>query len=426
MLAASVAESTIAVTRPVPEKALEMLRQRAKVIVGPNEPPIPTAADVVPFVRDADIIYTLPANPLNADAIRGACKLRMIATMGTGYDNIDIAAARERNIPVTFAPGILDETTADGAFALMLAAARRLPEAERFLRAGKYHGWTPFLFLGVDVYEATLGIVGMGRIGKAMARRAMGFRMAILYADAMRSEPAEKEFGAKFVSLDELLARSDFVTLHVPLLPETRHLIDAKRLRQMKKTAILINASRGPVVDERALAEALRDHVIAGAGLDVYEREPQVEPLLLAQENVVLLPHIASASERTRVRMAVRAAENILAFLDGKPLVGASLGGHAVMASSFDGDVECMVSISAPVVATPDHLSRRITGRKLFVYADRDVGDVMPHVLRTFAAAEDPKTMLVFGGKEHSRGMFAAPYGDEAISAIVDFVAKGL
>ena len=321
MLAASVAESTIAVTRPVPEKALEMLRQRAKVIVGPNEPPIPTAADVVPFVRDADIIYTLPANPLNADAIRGARKLRMIATMGTGYDNIDIAAARERNIPVTFAPGILDETTADGAFALMLAAARRLPEAERFLRAGKYHGWTPFLFLGVDVYEATLGIVGMGRIGKAMARRAMGFRMAILYADAMRSEPAEKEFGAKFVSLDELLARSDFVTLHVPLLPETRHLIDAKRLRQMKKTAILINASRGPVVDERALAEALRDRVIAGAGLDVYEHEPQVEPLLLELENVVLLPHVASASERTRVRMAVRAAENILAFLDGKPLL---------------------------------------------------------------------------------------------------------
>ena len=222
---------------------------------------------------------------------------------------------------MTFAPGILDETTADGAFALMLAAARRLPEAERFLRAGKYRGWTPFLFLGVDVYEATLGIVGMGRIGKAMARRAMGFRMAILYADAMRSEPAEKEFGAKFVSLDELLARSDFVTLHVPLLPETRHLIDAKRLRQMKKTAILINASRGPVVDERALAEALRDRVIAGAGLDVYEHEPQVEPLLLELENVVLLPHVASASERTRVRMAVRAAENILAFLDGKPLL---------------------------------------------------------------------------------------------------------
>jgi glyoxylate reductase len=316
-----VAETTIVVTRPVPEEALAKLRPRAKVIVGPNEPPLPTADEVVRLVRDADVIYTLPANPLNGDAIRGAGKLRMIATMGTGYDNIDTAAAKERRIPVTFAPGILDETTADGAFALMLAAARRLPESERFLRAGKYRGWTPFLFLGRDVHEATLGIVGMGRIGKALARRAQGFRMKILYTDAFRNEAAEKEFGATYVTLDELLARSDFVTLHVPLMAETRHLIDAKRLRQMKKTAILINAARGPVVDERALAEALRDGVIAGAGLDVYEREPQVEPLLLELENVVLLPHIASASEGTRVRMAVRAADNILAFLDGKPLL---------------------------------------------------------------------------------------------------------
>jgi glyoxylate reductase len=316
-----VAEPTIVVTRPVPEKALEMLRARAKVIVGPGEPPVPTAEEVAGLVRDAEIIYALPANPLTGDAIRGASKLRMIATMGTGYDNIDLAAARERKIPVTFAPGILDETTADGLFALLLATARRLPEAERFLRAGKYRGWTPFLFLGVDVYEATLGIVGLGRIGRAMAKRAMGFRMKILYTDAARNEAAEKEFGAKFVSLDDLLAESDFVTLHVPLLPETRHLIDARRLGQMKKTAILINGARGPIVDERALAEALRDGVIAGAGLDVFEREPKVEPLLLERENAVLLPHIASASERTRVRMAVRAAENILAFLDNKPLL---------------------------------------------------------------------------------------------------------
>jgi glyoxylate reductase len=316
-----VAETTIVVTRPVPDKALDMLRARAKVIVGPSEPPIPTVEEVQGLVREADVIYTLPANPLSGDAIRGASKVRMIATMGTGYDNIDVAAARERKIPVTYAPGILDETTADGIFALMLAAARRLGEAERFLRAGKYRGWTPFLFLGLDVYEATLGIVGMGRIGKAMARRAMGFRMKILYTDAARNEAAEKEFGATFVSLDELLAKSDFVTLHVPLLPQTRHLIDSKRLAQMKKTAILVNGSRGPVVDERALAEALRDGVIGGAGIDVFEREPKVEPLLLERENAVLVPHIASASERTRVRMAVRAAENILAFLDGKPLL---------------------------------------------------------------------------------------------------------
>ena len=273
------------------------------------------------MVRDADIIYTLPANPLNGDAIRGASKVRMIATMGTGYDNIDMAAARERKIPVTFAPGILDATTADGIFAIMMAAARRVSEAERYLRAGKYRGWTPFLFLGTDVYEATLGIIGMGRIGRAMARRAQGFRMKILYSDAIRNEQAEKEFGATYVSLDDLLAKSDFVTLHVPLMTETRHLIDAKRLRQMKRTAILVNGSRGPVVDERALAEALRDKVIAAAALDVFEKEPAVEPLLLELDNVVLVPHIASASERTRVRMAVRAAENIVAFLDGKPLL---------------------------------------------------------------------------------------------------------
>lgn len=311
----------IVVTRPVPEKALELLRARGSVRVGPGEPPVPTGDEVARLVREAEVVYTLPANPLTGDAIRAAPKLRMIATLGTGYDNIDVAAARERGIPVTFAPGILDETTADGIFALMLAAARRLPEAERFLRAGKYRGWTPFLFLGTDVYEATLGIVGMGRIGRAMARRATGFRMKILYTDAVRNEKAEQEFGASFVTLDQLLERSDFVTLHVPLMPETRHLIDAERLRQMKKTAVLINGSRGPVVDERALAEALRDRVIAAAGLDVFEREPAVEPGLLELENVVLLPHIASASERTRVRMAVRAAENIVAFLDGKPLL---------------------------------------------------------------------------------------------------------
>ena len=315
------AEPLIVVTRPVPEKALELLKTRARVTVGPAEPPLPTADEVKSMVRDADIIYTLPANPLTGDAIRGASKVRMIATMGTGYDNIDVAAARERKIPITYAPGILDETTADGIFAIMMAAARRVSEAERYLRAGKYRGWTPFLFLGTDVYDATLGIVGMGRIGRAIARRAAGFRMKILYTDAVRSDLAEKEFGAEYVGLDDLLVRSDFVTLHVPLLPETRHLIDAKRLRQMKRTAILVNGSRGPVVDEHALAEALRDKVIAAAALDVFEKEPQVDPLLLQLENVVLVPHIASASERTRVRMAIRASENILAFLDGKPLL---------------------------------------------------------------------------------------------------------
>jgi len=311
----------IVVTRPISDEALKLLRPRAEITIGPEAPPIPTAAEVAGMMTDADILYTLPGNPVTGDAIRGAAKLRFIATMGTGYDNIDIAAARERNIPVTFAPGILDETTADGAFALLLAAARRLGEAERYLRAGRYRGWTPFLFTGRDVHHATLGIVGMGRIGRALSRRAKGFQMTILYTDARRNEDAERELDATYVTLDELLARSDFVSLHTPLLPETRHLINAERLRMMKRTAILINSSRGPVVDEHALAEALRDGVIAGAGLDVFEREPDVDPLLLTCENVVLLPHIASASEETRTKMAVRAAQNILAFLDGTPLL---------------------------------------------------------------------------------------------------------
>jgi glyoxylate reductase len=312
----------IVVTRPIAEEALSILRSKGAVTVAPGEPPIPTADEVARLIADADVVYTLPANPVNGDAIRGAKNLRMIATMGTGYDNIDVAAAKERGIQVTFAPGILDETTADGAFALLLATARRLGEAERFLRAGKYRGWTPFMFTGQDVHGATLGIVGMGRIGLAVARRAHGFAMQILYHDARRNPGAEKEVGAAYVeSLDELLARSDFVSLHVPLLAETRHLMDADRLRKMKRTAILINTSRGPVVDEKALAQALKEGVIAGAGLDVYEREPAVEPALMELENAVLLPHIASASERTRTRMAVRAAENIRAFIDGKPLL---------------------------------------------------------------------------------------------------------
>lgn len=311
----------IVVTRPVAEEALAMLRPRADVVVGPAEPSLPSREEVRAMVRDADIVYTLPGSPVDADAIRGASKLRMIATLGTGFDNIDVAAARERGIPVTYAPGILDETTADGAFGLMLAAARRFGEAERYLRAGRYRGWTPFMFLGHDVHHATLGIVGMGRIGRQMARRAKGFEMRVLYSDERRNEPAERELGVTYVPFEVLLRDSDFVSVHVPLMPSTRHLIDAAALRKMKRSAVLINTSRGPVVDERALADALRDKVIAAAGLDVYEREPEVEPLLLELENVVLLPHVASASERTRTRMAVRAAENILAFMDDRPLL---------------------------------------------------------------------------------------------------------
>jgi glyoxylate reductase len=313
----------VVMTRPVAREAIDLLRQRCEVRVldGGSERPLPTADELTRAVRDAEIIYTLPANPLTRDVISAAPRLRLIVTMGTGYDNIDIAAARERGVPVTYAPNILNETTADGVWALLLATARRVPESERFLRAGKYRGWTPFLFLGRDVYGQTLGIVGMGRIGRAVARRARGFAMSIVYSDARRNEDAEREVDARFVSFEELLTMSDFVSLHTPLLPETRHLIDGAALRKMKRSAVLINTSRGPVVDEAALARALKEGVIAAAGLDVFEKEPEVHPELMKLENCVLLPHIASASEETRRRMALRAVENLFAFLDGKPLL---------------------------------------------------------------------------------------------------------
>ncbi len=311
----------IVVVRPIPEEALALLRPRADVVVGPPDPPVVSPDEMRSLVADAEVLYMLPVGRVDASVVDAAPKLRMIATLATGYDSIDVAAARARGIPVTYAPGILDETTADGAFGLLLATARRFGEAERYLRAGRFRGWTPFMFLGQDVHHATLGIVGMGRIGGQMARRAKGFEMRVLYYDERRNDRAERDLGVTYAALDRLLAESDFVSLHVPLMPSTLHLIDSAALRKMKPTAVLINTSRGPVVDERALAEALRDGVIAAAGLDVLEREPEVEPLLLELENVVLLPHVASASAPTRTRMAVRAAQNILAFLDGKPLL---------------------------------------------------------------------------------------------------------
>lgn len=309
--------------RPVAREAMELLRTRVelRVLDGGDDRPIAAPEEVIAAIREAEILYALPANPCPRRVIEAAPKLRMIATMGTGYDNIEVAAARERGIPVTYAPGILDETTADGAFALLLAAARRLPEAERGLRAGKWKGWAPGQFLGQDVHHKTLGIVGMGRIGRQVARRAKGFAMNVIYTDVRRDGEAERDLGLGYVSMDELLRAADFVTLHVPLMPETRHLIDEAALRTMKRTAVLINTSRGPVVDEDALARALREGWIAGAGLDVHEQEPKVNGKLLQLENVVLLPHIASASEETRRRMALRAVENIFAFLDGKPLL---------------------------------------------------------------------------------------------------------
>ncbi len=317
--------ATLLVTRPVPESALARLRTRAnvRVLEGDDAIPIPTEDELLAAVAEAapEIVFTLPAHPVTARVLAAAPALRLVATMGTGYDNIDTTAARERGIRVSNAPGMLDETTADLAFALLLATARQLPQAERFLREGRFRGWTPFLFAGGDVHGRTLGIVGLGRIGRAVARRARGFGMRILYTSPTRREDLERELDCAPVPLTTLLAESDFVSLHCPLTPATRHLIDAAALQRMKPTAVLINTARGPVVDEAALARALREGRLAGAGIDVFEREPLVHPELLACENAVLLPHIGSASEETRRRMAERATANILAFLDGKPLL---------------------------------------------------------------------------------------------------------
>jgi glyoxylate reductase len=245
-------------------------------------------------------------------------QLKVIANYAVGYNNIDVAAATARRILVTNTPGVLTETTADLAWSLLMAAARRICESERYLRAGSWNSWGPQLFLGVDVHGQTLGIYGMGRIGQAIARRAEGFGMRILYHDVVRLAPAaEKEFGVTFADKPAFLAESDFITIHVPLMPETRHAFGEAEFRAMKNSAVLVNTSRGPVVDEAALAKALKSGEIFAAGLDVYENEPAVHPDLLACENAVLVPHIGSATRETRSKMAHMAAQNIVARLGG-------------------------------------------------------------------------------------------------------------
>jgi len=254
------------------------------------------------------------------EAVLSQCPdLKIVSNIAVGHNNIDVPACTRHKVMVTNTPGVLDDTTADFTWTLLLATARRLIEADQHLRSSQWNGWKLMEFLGSDVHHKTLGICGLGRIGQGVARRAKGFDMQILYTDLVRApQSVEKELGATFVDKKTLLAQSDFVTLHVPLGPQTAYYISAPDLNFMKPTAILINASRGPVVDEKALVQALKEGKIAGAGLDVYEREPEVEPALLSMKNVILAPHIASASYETRLRMAMMAAENLIAGLTGK------------------------------------------------------------------------------------------------------------
>ena len=306
------------VSRRLPGNAVEQLRAVAEVDLWPGDLP-PPYDELARRVARADGVICLLTDRIDRALLAQAPGLRVISNLAVGYDNIDIAAASERGIPVGNTPGVLTETTADLAFALMLACARRIVEAERLVREGGWRTWDPSLLLGRDVHGATLGIIGFGKIGQAVARRASGFGMRVVYAS--RSPATGPHPPAERVPLEDLLRAADFVSLHVPLTPETRHVIGAEQLRSMKRTAILINTSRGGVIDQRALVHALEEGWIAGAGLDVMEVEPLPagDPLLRAP-NVVLLPHIGSASHATRERMAVMAVENCLAGLRGERL----------------------------------------------------------------------------------------------------------
>ena len=276
-------------------------------------------AELLARVADKDALICLLKDKVDEELLSAAPKLRVAATVSTGYDNIDVPACTRHKVVATHTPGVLEDTVADFAWALLMALARRIVEADAWLRAGKWPGWDLDQFAGADVWGKTLGIIGFGRIGQCVARRALGFQMRVLYNDRSRSPvDLEKDLHAEFADLDRLLRESDFVTLHVPLLPETRHLISKENLAKMKRAAFLINTARGPVVDEVALAEALENKTIAGAALDVYEHEPKVTPALLACKNAVLAPHIASASLETRTKMAVMAASSTVAILEGR------------------------------------------------------------------------------------------------------------
>ena len=311
-------QPTVFITQPVFAPAVEKLSAHCRVTRNTEDRP-PTREELFAGLADCQGVLAQLTDRMDREAMDHAPHLRVISNIAVGYDNIDVPAATERGILVTNTPGILTETTADFAFALLLAAARRMVEADQFARSGQWKQWKLDLLLGADVHHATLGIVGFGRIGQAVARRARGFEMRVLYASPRRAAPdVEQELAARHVPLETLLRESDFVSLHAPLKPETRHLIAAAQLALMKPAAILVNTARGPIVDEAALVAALREGRIQAAGLDVFEREPELHPDLPGLPNVVLAPHVGSGSRQTRLRMAELAAENLLAALSGK------------------------------------------------------------------------------------------------------------
>lgn len=308
----------VLITRMLPEEAVTLLRQHCDVQLDVEDRHLEPAA-LRQAVADKDGIICVITDRIDAAVLQAAPSLKVVANVAAGYDNIDVPAATQRGVMVTNTPGAVTESTADLAWALLFAVARRIVEGDRYIRTGQWHEWRLMVMLGNDIHGKTLGIYGMGRIGQAVARRAAGFGMRILYHNRNRVAPEiEAALGATWVNRDTLFQQADFLSLHTPLTPETHHLINLTTLRMMRSTAYLINTSRGSVVDENALIQALQEGWIAGAGLDVFEKEPEVPAALQALSNVVLVPHIGSASVATRTRMAVMAASNLLSALRGE------------------------------------------------------------------------------------------------------------
>ncbi len=308
------------VTRIIPSEGLDRVRAACDAAVWDDELPPPRDV-ILRQARQADGLLSLLTDSVDAELMDACPQLRVVSNFAVGFDNIDIPAATARGMLVGNTPGVLTETTADFAFTLLLAAARRVVEGVDYVRAGRWRTWGPLLLTGPDVHHATLGLVGLGRIGVEMAKRARGFDMRVLYSDVVRRADLEASYGLEHTSLEDLLRQADFISLHTPLTPQTHHLIGHEQLRMMKPSAILVNTSRGPVVDTEALAEALRAGAIGGAALDVTDPEPlPADHPLVALPNCIVVPHIASASHATRAAMARIAAENLLAGLHGAPL----------------------------------------------------------------------------------------------------------
>lgn len=305
------------VTRLIPDDGMKLLYDKCEVTVNPHDR-VATRQELIDNIKGKDAMLCLLTDTIDAEIMDANPNVKIIANYAVGFNNIDVKAATQRGIPVSNTPGVLTDTTADMAWTLIMSTARRVVEGDKFTRAGKYKGWGPLLLVGQDVHHKTLGIIGFGRIGQTVAKRAAGFDMKILYYDVNKMPEVAQKYNAEYRELDDLLRESDIISLHVDLNDSTRHLISEREFGLMKDTAYLINTARGPVVDENALVQALKNNRIAGAGLDVFENEPALAPGLAELDNVVIPPHIASATRETRGAMARIAAENVIAALEGR------------------------------------------------------------------------------------------------------------